>query len=175
MATNITPRRESGNGGQASGVFHTVFDLRDEMNHLFDDFFSDFGRRTPSLFRGYEPAWLLGRRRGATTPAVDIVEDDKAVTLTAELPGMKEEDIEVVVRDNVLCVKGEKKSETEEEKENFYLAERHYGAFKRTFRLPETADADKIEAAYEDGLLTVTVPKKAQAVKTEKKIKVAHK
>ncbi len=174
MATNITPRRESGDGGQTPGVFHTFFGLRDEMNHLFDDFFSDFGRRTPSLFRTHEPAWLLGRRRGAMTPAVDIVEDDKAITLTAELPGMKEDDIEIVLRDDVLTVKGEKKSETREEEENYYLTERHYGAFERTFRLPDTAIADKIKAAYEDGLLRVVIPKRPEARKIEKKIKVAH-
>lgn len=173
MATNITPRRESGNGGHVPSVFHPLSGLRYEMNHLFDDFFSDFGRRTPTLFRGFEPAWLLGRRRGEI--AVDIVEDDKAITLTAELPGMKEEDIEVVLRDDVLTVKGEKKTEKEEEKENYYLAERHFGAFERTFRIPEAADSDKIKAAYEDGVLTVTVPKKAEAAKAEKKIKVAHK
>ena len=107
------------------------------------------------------------------TPAVDVAEDEKAVTLTAELPGLKDEDVEVVLRDDMLTVKGEKKSEREEKKENFHLTERRYGAFERTFRLPETADADKISAAFDDGVLTVTVPKKAEAkVKAERKIKV---
>ena len=111
-------------------------------------------------------------RRGDGFPAVDVAEDDKAVMLTAELPGMKEEDVEVVLRDDMLTVRGEKKSEREEKKENYHLTERRYGAFERTFRLPETADADKIKASIEDGVLTVTVPKKAAAKKVEKKIKV---
>ena len=173
MATKITPKRE--NGGEAKpvpAVFDSLTGLRDEMNHLFDEFFTGFERRAPSLFRTYEPGWLLGGRRGEMTPAVDVAEDDKAVTLTAELPGLKEEDIEVVLRDNMLTVKGEKKSEREEKNENYYLSERRYGAFERTFRLPEAADADKIRAAIQDGVLTVTIPKKAEAKKAEKKIKI---
>ena len=175
MATKITPRRESGNGERTPTVFDSLTGLRDEMNHLFDDFFTGFERRAPSLFRHYEPGWLLGRHRGEMVPAVDVAEDDKEVRLTAELPGMKEEDVEVVLRDDMLTVKGEKKSERKEEKENYHLTERRYGAFERTFRLPETAQADKINAAFEDGVLTVTVPKKAEARKPEKKIKVAKK
>jgi HSP20 family protein len=173
MATKITPKHEN---GESKPTMPTVFDsltgLRDEMNHLFDEFFSGAERRTPSLFRSYEPGWLLGGRRGEMTPAVDVSEDENAVTLTAELPGLKEEDVEVVLRDDMLTVKGEKKSEREEKKENYYLSERRYGAFERTFRLPETADADKIKAAIADGILTVTIPKKAEAKKVEKKIKI---
>ena len=172
MATKITPRRESGNGERVPTVFDSLTGFRDEMNHMFDEFFTGFERRAPSLCRAYEPGWLLGGRRGEMTPAVDVAEDDKAVTLTAELPGLKEEDIEVVLRDNMLTVKGEKKSEREEKKENYYLSERRYGAFERTFRLPEAADADKIRAAIQDGVLTVTIPKKAEAKKAEKKIKI---
>ncbi|MDH5558132.1 MAG: Hsp20/alpha crystallin family protein [Alphaproteobacteria bacterium] len=171
MATKITPRHD--NGKQAPAVFGSLTGLRDEMNHLFDEFFTGFERRTPDLFRPYEPGWLLGGRRGELTPAVDVAEDDKAVTLTAELPGMKEEDVEVVLRDDMLTVKGEKKSEREEKKENYHLTERRYGAFERTFRLPEMADADHIKAAIAEGVLTVTIPKKAEAkTKVEKKIKV---
>lgn len=172
MATKITPKRESGNGERVPTVFDSLTGLRDEMNHLFDEFFTGFERRAPTLFRHYEPGWLLGGRRGEMVPAVDVAEDDKAVTLTAELPGLKEADIEVVLRDDMLTVKGEKKSERKEDKENYHLTERRYGAFERTFRLPETADADKIKAAFDDGVLTVTVPKKAEAKKAEKKIKV---
>jgi len=173
MATKITPQHKHDNGKPVPAAFESLTGLRDEMNHLFDEFFTGFERRAPTLFRSYEPGWLLGGRRGELTPAVDVAEDEKAVTLTAELPGLKDEDIEVVLRDDMLTVKGEKKSEREEKKENFHLTERRYGAFERTFRLPETADADKISAAFDDGVLTVTVPKKAEAkVKAERKIKV---
>lgn len=172
MPTKITPKRENGNGGQAPAAFHSLTGLRDEMNHLFDEFFTGFERRAPTLFRHYEPGWLLGGHRGEMTPAVDVAEDDKEVRLTAELPGMKEEDIEVVLRDDMLTVKGEKKSERKEDKENYHFTERRYGAFERTFRLPEEAEADRIEADFKDGVLNVTVPKKAAAKKAEKKIKV---
>lgn len=171
MATKITPTHD--NGKPVPAPFESLTGLRNEMNHLFDDFFTGFERRTPTLFRPYEPGWLLGGHRGGLTPAVDVAEDDKAVTLTAELPGMKEEDVEVVLRDDMLTVKGEKKSEREEKEENYHLTERRYGAFERTFRLPESADIDNIKAAIDDGVLTVTVPKKAEAAaKTEKKIKI---
>ncbi len=172
MATKITPEHKHEHGKPVPAAFESLTGLRDEMNHLFDEFFTGFERRAPSLFRSYEPGWLLGGRRGEMTPAVDVAEDDKAVTLTAELPGMKEEDVEVVLRDDMLTVKGEKKSEREEKKENYHLTERRYGAFERTFRLPEAADADKIKAAIDDGVLTVTIPKKAEARKAEKKIKI---
>lgn len=173
MATKITTEHKKDNGKPVPAAFESLTGLRDEMNHLFDEFFSGFERHTPSLFRSYEPGWLLGGRRGEMTPAVDVAEDDKAVTLTAELPGMKEEDVEIVLRDDMLTVKGEKKSAREEEKENYHLTERRYGSFERTFRLPETADANKIKAAIEEGVLTVTVPKKPEVkAKAERKIKV---
>lgn len=175
MATKITPRRESGNGERTPTVFDSLTGLRDEMNHLFDEFFTGFERRAPSLFRHYEPGWLLGRRRGELLPAVDVAEDDKEVRLTAELPGMKESDVEVVLRDDMLTVKGEKRSERKEDKEDYHLTERRYGAFERTFRLPEAALPDKISASFEDGVLTVTVPKKTEPKKAGKKIKVAAK
>lgn len=172
MATNITPKRETGNGERLPSVFDSLTGLRDEMNHLFDEFFTGGERRAPALFRGMEPAWWPAWRAGALTPAIDIVDSDKEITMTAELPGMKEEDVEVVLRDDMLTVKGEKKSERKEEKENYFLAERRYGAFERSFRLPDTADADKIKASFADGVLTVTVPKKAEAKKAEKKIRI---
>jgi len=175
MATKITPKRESGNGERVPTVFDSLTGLRDEMNHLFDEFFTGFERRAPMLFRSYEPGWLLGRMRGELLPAVDVAEDDKEVKLTAELPGMKEDDVEVVLRDDMLTVKGEKKSERKEDKENYHLTERRYGSFERTFRLPEAAMPDKISASFEDGILTVTVPKTTEPKKEGRKIKVAKK
>lgn len=173
MTTQITPKRENGEHKHApTTMFDSLTGLRDEMNHLFDEFFTGFEGRRPALFRGREPGWLLSHLRGEMVPAVDVAEDDKIVKLTAELPGMKEEDVEIVLRDDMLTVKGEKKSEREEKKESYHLTERRYGSFERTFRLPETADADKITAAISDGVLTVTIPKKAAAKKAEKKIKV---
>lgn len=172
MTTQITPKREEANGEQGPGVFESLTSLRDDMNHLFDEFFKGAQRYTPSLFRSYEPAWLLGRGFGAVNPAVDIAEDDKAITLTAELPGLGEEDIELVLRGDMLVVKGEKKTEHEEKKDNYFLSERRYGGFERSFRMPDNADLDKIAAQFDKGVLTVTVPCKATGKKAEKKVKV---
>ncbi|MFS8636977.1 MAG: Hsp20/alpha crystallin family protein [Gemmatimonadota bacterium] len=92
-------------------------------------------------------------------PAVDITERDDALVLTAELPGMRREDIEVELDNNVLTIRGEKKEEREEKGEERYLYERRFGSFSRSFTLPRTVDPDRISARYERGVLTVTLPK----------------
>lgn len=109
---------------------------------------------------------------GAAAPAVDITEREKAYEITAELPGMDEKNIEVKVTDGSLTIKGEKHEEKEEKKKNYYLHERHFGSFERRFGLPDGVDADKIEAAFKKGVLTVTLPKKPEAQKPAKKIEV---
>lgn len=143
--------------------------LRREVDRLFDDFGQGFWR---SPFRRslteLEPLWS-GR---LAAPAVDIVESDKAYELTAELPGMEEKNIEVKVANGGLSIKGEKKEEKEEKKKDYYLSERRYGSFERYFTLPEGVDADKIEATFKNGVLTVTLPKKPEAQKPVKKIDV---
>jgi len=105
-------------------------------------------------------------------PAVDVVESDKAYELTAELPGMDKKNIEVKVVDGGLIIKGEKQEEKEEKKKDYYLQERNFGSFERSFGLPEGVDADKIEASLKKGVLTVTLPKKPEAQKPAKKIEV---
>jgi len=105
-------------------------------------------------------------------PAVDIAESDKAFELTAELPGMDEKSIEIKLVNGGLTIKGEKMQEKEEKKRNFYLHERHFGAFERYFRLPEGIDAERIEATFKKGVLAVTLPKTVEAQKAERKIEV---
>ena len=89
-------------------------------------------------------------------PAVDIAEKDNAYEVTAELPGMDEKNIEVNVANGKLTIKGEKQEEKEEKKKDYYLHERHFGSFQRSFRVPEGVDADKIDAHFKKGVLTVT-------------------
>jgi HSP20 family protein len=105
-------------------------------------------------------------------PAMDIAEKDKAYQVTAELPGLDEKDIDVTVSDNVLTIKGEKKEEKEEKEKNYYLSERRYGAFQRSFDLPSGVDTAKIEAQFAKGVLTITLPKSAEAQKKQRKIDV---
>ena len=145
--------------------------LREEIDDLFDDFgrgvWQPFRR---SLFAG-EPLFRRGLT-GATIPAVDVVESEKAYEITAELPGMDEKNIEVKVAEGGLTIKGEKQEEKEEKKKDYYLHERHFGSFERSFDVPESVDADKIEASFKKGVLTVTLPKKPEAQKPAKKIEV---
>jgi len=143
--------------------------FRQEMDRLFEDFDRDWGwpRSTFSI----EPFW---RREAAwaAAPAVDVAESDKAYELTAELPGLSEKDLDLKLANGVLTIKGEKQEEKEEKKRDYYISERRYGAFERSFRLPEGIDTDKIEASFKNGVLKVTLPKTPEAQKTVKKIDV---
>ena len=105
-------------------------------------------------------------------PAIDIAESEKGYEIKAELPGMDEKGIEVKVTDGSLTIKGEKQEEKEEKEKDYYLQERRYGSFERSFELPDSVDPDKIEASFKKGVLTVTLPKKAEAQKPAKKIEV---
>jgi len=143
--------------------------LRREVDRLFEDFQlsswrSPFGR---SLF-DVQPFWR-GEMGWGKAPAVDIVDRDKTYEITAELPGMDESNIDVKFADGTLTIKGEKRDEKEEKNKDYFLSERSYGSFQRSFGVPDGIDADKIEANFKNGVLTVRLPKTPQAQKSEKK------
>lgn len=92
-------------------------------------------------------------------PSVDVIETDDEIVVKAEIPGVSMDDIDLTVENNRMILSGEKKQEHEEKDDNYYLMERSYGSFRRIFVLPAQADAERVVASYEDGLLTVTVPK----------------
>ncbi|MEF3062578.1 Hsp20/alpha crystallin family protein [Ralstonia solanacearum] len=146
--------------------------LRHEIDRVFEDFDRGFHhlpfRR--SMF-DVEPFW---RREWTVTsaPAVDISETDKSYQITADLPGMDEKDIEVKLANGCMTIKGEKQEEKEEKEKDYYVHERRFGSFERTFRMPEGVDADKIEASFNKGVLTVTLPKTAEAQSAAKSIPV---
>ncbi|MFP4284232.1 MAG: Hsp20/alpha crystallin family protein [Desulfovermiculus sp.] len=94
-------------------------------------------------------------------PQVNVSEDEKQVTVTAELPGMKSEDIDITIRQDHLILQGEKRFEDEEKDKNFHRIECSYGSFYRTVPLPGEVDADKVKAKFKDGILTVNMPKTA--------------
>lgn len=106
-------------------------------------------------------------------PASDASSDDKAYRISIELPGVSEEDVTLTVENGVVSVKGEKRTEKEEKGDTWYFSERQYGSFSRTFRLPADADQDKVGAELKDGVLTVTVPKRAEAAPEQRRIKVS--
>jgi HSP20 family protein len=143
--------------------------LRKEIDRLFDNFGHGFWRSPFRAITDFEPLWSS---KLASSFAVDVAESDKAYEITAELPGMDEKDIDVKLVDGGLTIKGEKKDEKEEKRKDYYVSERRYGSFERYFRLPDGVDTDKIEANFKKGVLTVTLPKKAEAQKPAKKIDV---
>ena len=159
-------------GSAAPSEWRPFETLRREVDRLFDDFSTrswgvPFGRAAFDV----EPFWR-GQISWGKLPAVDIVEKDKAYEVTAELPGWDESNVHVGFSDGTLTIKGEKKDEKEEKKEGYYLSERHHGSFQRAFHVPDGVDADKIEANFKNGVLTVTLPKSGEAVKSEKKIAI---
>ncbi len=170
-ATKLPIKVEKSKAERPSALqaWHPFESLRGEVDRLFEDFQRDLW---PSSFR--RPfSGLLRREVGwPTEPAVDFVESDKAYEVTADLPGMDEKNIEVKVANGELLIKGEKEEEKEEKKKDYYLHERHFGSFERRLRVPDGVDAAKIEASFTKGVLTVTLPKTAEAQKAEKKIAV---
>jgi HSP20 family protein len=119
-----------------------IFGLRREIDRLFEDTF--------------------GREGGTFTPAVDIKENEQAISLEVELPGLKPENVEVIADNGVLTIRGEKQSERKEGDDNRYqVVERTYGTFVRTFQLPQGVDEDQINGQFENGVLTVSIPKAA--------------
>lgn len=117
-------------------------------------------RLMDELFRDWP--WA-GRRERTLMPAMDVSDDDERYTVTVELPGVKKEDVHVELQEGMLTVRGEKRSEREEKKETRRYVERSFGAFSRSFRLPPDADADRLDASFRDGILTLTIPKSEEA------------
>ncbi len=137
------------------------------------DFGNGWGLWSPfsrSIF-DLRPTWPAEANWGKA-PAVDVAEKDKEYEITAELPGMDQSNVEVKLSNGVLTIKGEKKEEKEEKKKDYYMSERRYGSFQRTFQVPDGVDADKVEASFKNGVLTVMLPKTPEAQKQEKKIAI---
>lgn len=140
-------------------------EMRAEMDRVFESF------RGPSVF-GRQPLSSRGQTAAMVAPSIDVRENDKEIVFEAELPGIDEKDVQLAVRDGVLSMKGEKKSERDEKNDTYHLIERSYGSFERSFRLPDSVDEEKIKADFTKGVLRVVVPKRAEAVKAEKKIPI---
>jgi HSP20 family protein len=138
--------------------------LHREMNRLFDDVFNRFDSGMPSVFRRL-PGWSSG-----SWPSLEVNASDNEIRVSAELPGMDEKDIELLVDQDVLTIRGEKKSETEDKGRHF--SERYYGRFERSIALPFEVEEDKAEASFKNGVLTVTLPKSAKAQDTAKRIAI---
>lgn len=139
----------------------SLYDVRREMNRLFDDFF-----RGADLMAPFE-------RERTFTPSINVTENDSAIEVTAELPGMEEDDIDLTLARQGLTIRGEKREEQEEEGKNYYTRERSYGYFRRSIPVPMDAiDQDNVEATFDKGILTVTLPKREEARSVTKRIEV---
>ncbi len=137
-------------------------ELRERINQLFDSFWEDPFGMVPTFEQT-----LAG-----FSPRVDVTETDKEIKVEAELPGMDEDDINVTFDRDVLTISGEKKAEKEEKHKNYYHMERHYGSFHRAIPMPVEIDADKIDAKFKKGVLTITLPKTKEAQASAKRIAV---
>ncbi len=140
--------------------FRDLITIQDRMNKLFE--------QTLARTRGDDEAVVPS----AWSPAVDIYETADAIVLTAELPGLRREDIEIQLRDNTLTLRGERKFEREVKDENYLRIERSYGAFQRAFSLPTVVQQEKIKAVFRDGVLEVTMPKAEEAKPKQVKVEV---
>jgi len=146
--------------------------LRNQVDRLLHDFQNGF-LQAPSYrtLLDIDPFWR--RDLGfSVTPAIDIVEKDKAFEVTAELPGLDAKNIDLQLSDGTLTIKGEKQEEKEEKTKDRYVSERRYGSFRRSLQIPGNVDAEKIEANFKSGVLTVTLPKSPEAQKKQKTIPV---
>lgn len=133
-------------------------DLHNEVDKVFHSFLKDFSEKPFSQMQ-----------ESLVSPNVDLSETDKELKVTAELPGVKEEDVSITLNDNILTIKGEKKMEKEEKGKTFHRVERSYGQFSRSFTLPFKADPNKVDASFEKGLLNIVVTKPEGAeLKTSK-------
>lgn len=155
-----------------SREWHLLESVRREIDRLFEDFHLGSWRLPFARGAGeLAPLWQSETQWGAA-PAVDIVEKEHGYEITAELPGMDLSNIGVKFSKGALTIKGEKKEEKEREGKDYFVSERRWGSFQRSFRVPEGIDEDKIEASFSNGVLTIVLPKTAEAKKAEKTIAI---
>jgi HSP20 family protein len=129
------------------------------MERVFEDFSRDF-------------SWGLPAAGTAVAPRIDVSETDTEIKIEAEMPGVDEKNVEVVLSNGRLTIKGEKKQEKEEKKKDYHVVERSYGSFARSIGLPFEADPGQVKASFAKGVLTVTVPKPPEVKAKEKKIPI---
>lgn len=130
--------------------FRDLRNLQDEVNRLFSSSFTRGGGDNEMM-------------RGAWSPSVDIFENKDNIVLEAELPGMKADDVNISIENNVLTLHGERKFEKKDEGDNFHRVERSYGSFTRSFTLPPTVASENVDATFDNGILRLTMGKREEA------------
>ncbi|TVR99975.1 MAG: Hsp20/alpha crystallin family protein [Rhodospirillales bacterium] len=140
------------------GVEHPLVAFQREMDRLFEDFW----REVPGF----------ARTGGAVAPRMDVSEDEKEIVIKAELPGLEEKDVEILLSDNMLTIRGEKRAEHEESERGYTYRERSFGSFRRAIPLDADVLEDKVDASFKNGVLTVVLPKSPQAQAKTRKIAI---
>lgn len=164
MNTTILPLRRRGNSMPVRRENDSpVMAIQNEMNRMFDQFFNDPFAILPLA---------AARNISDFMPRIDVSETETAMKVTAELPGMEEKDVQLSLEDDALVISGEKKSDVEEKGKNFHRVERSYGSFQRVIPLVSEIQADKVEAVFRNGVLTVTLPKTPAAARQTRKISI---
>lgn len=151
--SQLIPWNRNRNALTRSSVRDPIFSLQREVNRLFDDMWNGFDL----------PMFHNGATMASTWPTVDLIERDKELVLKVEVPGMEEKDIDVQFADQTVILRGERREERDEKKEGQLFSERYYGRFERRIPLGVEIEADKAKAVLRNGVLTITLPKSAQA------------
>ena len=154
--------KEKSSASERENWSNPLVSLQRDINHVFEDF-----------WHKVENGWN-GRSDvvGMFGPSTDVTETDKSVDISIELPGMTEKDIDISLSSDTMTIRGEKKIEHEEERKGVYMSERSYGSFYRTVPLPAGVDPDKADAKFKNGVLTITLPKTAEAQAKVKRIPI---
>jgi HSP20 family protein len=169
-STQIDVKKSGATAPEAgSNLQHPFRSLRQQIDRLIEDF--DRGMN-PSHWFDMTPFAKFKSDIGVVVPAIDVVDDGTSYRVTAELPGISEKNVEVTKDGDFLTIKGEKKEEREQKEKGYYMSERSFGSFERSLRLPNGIDDTKIAAKFENGILTVTLPKTAETVSKPKKIDI---
>lgn len=181
-AQSLPVRREAQQPSEATpqvyNPFTGVAQLHQQIDRMFDNMVRGFG--LPSLsswgLGGFEsPFFTAGTmgQNGVMRPKVDIAANAKEYTVTVEVPGVEEKDVKLELSaDGTLMIRGEKKQEKEEKESNFYRVERSYGSFQRVLSLPQDVEREQISAAFKQGVLTITLPRKAEAQTESRNIEI---
>lgn len=172
MAQAVTKVSDTGKSDVASNKEVAPFEsLRRDVERLFEEF-RPFFWNAPFMPRSNELALSETGRNWLLNPAFDVVENEKAYEIAAELPGVDEKSVEVKLNGHLLTIKGEKSEQKTDNNSDYHLSERRFGSFQRSFRLPHGVDQEKIEATFVKGVLTVRLPKNPDAQNAERKITI---
>lgn len=164
MPDTFPVKREQKTMPASGGIWSPFEALRTEIDRLFEDL-GPLGRPFFGRASTSSNDWIM-------SPAVDVVERDDAFEITAEVPGLDENNIEVRLANGVLTIRGEKSEEKEEKDKAYHVSERHFGSFQRSFQLPDAVEIDKVNAAFAKGVLKVTLPKNPNAKKNDRRIEI---